>query len=187
MECVSLSDEQTIALQIGRKPRGLTGVAHRCRYGFPQVVRGHPIVNREPFPTLYWLTCPYLAGEIDRLEAGGWVGRFEERLSQDRDLSTRYEAAWESYVENRLALLSGEDLQYLRDREMLASLAERGIGGIAKPRRLKCLHLHTAHALASANPIGEVVLGMLERRECRSEKVICSTPERVEQIGQINR
>jgi hypothetical protein len=182
MECVSLSDERTIALQIGRRPRGLSGVARRCSYGYPQVARVHPIVEGRPFPTLYWLTCPYLAGQIDRLEADGWVGRLEERLSQDCDLSARYEAAWEAYVEDRLALLSEADLQYLRGRGMLASLTERGIGGIAKPRRVKCLHLQTAHALASTNPMGSVVLGMLERRECCATEVICSTLGRVEQI-----
>ena len=187
MECVSLSDERTIALQIGRSPRGLTGVARRCSHGYPQVARVHPIVDGNPFPTLYWLTCPYLAGEMDRLEADGWVGRLEERLSHDRDLSARYEAAWEAYVEGRLALLSEEDLQYLRDRGMLASLTERGIGGIAEPRRVKCLHLQAAHALASANPVGSVVLGMLERRECCSTKVICSTLGWAEQTEQINR
>ena len=187
MECVSLSDERTIALQIGRRPRGLTGVARRCSHGYPQVARVHPIVDSRPFPTLYWLTCPYLAEEIDRLEADGWIRRLEDRLSQDRDLSARYETVWEAYVEDRLALLSGEDLQYLRDRGMLASLTERGIGGIAKPQRVKCLHLQTAHALASANPIGSVVLDMLERRECCSTKVICSTLEWVEQTEQINR
>jgi hypothetical protein len=187
MECVSMSDERTIAWQIGRKPRGLSGVASRCSYGFPQVVRVHPVVDGEPFPTLYWLTCPYLASEIDRLESDGWVGRIEARLSRDRDLFTRYRAAVKAYVRSRLDLLSDEDLRYLRGRGMLASLTQRGIGGIAERQRVKCLHLHAADALASSNPIGEVVLDMLERRECRSEKVICSTLERVEQIEQINR
>jgi len=40
--------------------------------------------------------------------------------------------------------------------------------------RLKCLHLHAAHALVSENPIGKIVLDLLDHRACPAEDVICS-------------
>ena len=82
MELISLSDWDVIAEQIGRRPRGLAGVPVRCSYGFPQVIRVRPLVDGKPFPTLFWLTCPYLVREVDRLEADGWIGRLERRMAE---------------------------------------------------------------------------------------------------------
>ncbi|MGB2983603.1 MAG: DUF501 domain-containing protein [Candidatus Bipolaricaulia bacterium] len=187
MERVSVSDAGTIARQIGRQPRGLSGVAARCSHGHPQVIRVHPIVDGEPFPTLYWLTCPYLGRGIDRLEADGLIGRMEDRLAADGGLSARFAKASEDYVRERLALLTDEERMYLERRGMLATLSERGIGGIAERRRIKCLHLHVAHAMARENPVGSDILDRIGRSECLPQEVICSTLKRVEQIERINR
>lgn len=165
----------------------MSAVARRCSHGFPQVVRVHPAVEREPFPTLYWLTCPWLRLRIDRLEADGWIGRLERRLADDPELAERLSAAEASYVAERLALLSEAEMEDLRDRRMLRGLTERGIGGIAERRGLKCLHLHVGHELAAANPIGELALAEIPRIECPEHEVICSTPGGAEQIEQINR
>jgi len=82
--------------------------------------------------------------------------------------------AHRSYIGQRLKLLSPDDLAYLEERRMLPALTQRGIGGIANFARIKCLHLHAAHALVGDNPIGEIVLDLLERRACPAENVICS-------------
>jgi len=182
-----MSDARTIAWQLGRNPRGRIAVAWRCGHGYPQVLRVHPMVDGKPFPTLYWLTCPFLREAIDRIEADGWIRRVEDRLALDRAFSSQLDEARRGYIEARLALLSTAESEDLSNRGMLDALSERGIGGMAEPRGVKCLHLHTAHELASANPIGALVLGMLERVECVPKKVICSTQKRVEQIDQINR
>ena len=187
MERVSISDVKALARQLGREPRGRIAVARRCGYGYPQLLRVHPVVDGKPFPTLYWLTCPFLREAIDRLEADGWIRRVEDRLAQDRTFAGQLDEARRSYVEERLALLSKGESEDLSSRGMLAALSERGIGGIAEPRGVKCLHLHAAHELASANPIGALVVGLVARLECAPKKVICSTLERVEQIDQINR
>ncbi len=174
MERISVSDLDLIAAQIGRRPRGVTGIPIRCSYGYPQVVRVRPLIDGEPFPTLYWLTCPHLCREIDRLEADGWVGRLERRIAADDALGRGMEEAHRRYVEQRAAQLTGDDRRALDERGQSESLLVKGIGGIADRKRLKCLHLHVAHALGDANPIGDLVLEMLPTTECSPEQVICS-------------
>jgi len=173
-----MNDRDAIAAQIGRPPRGLLGVPVRCSYGYPQVIRVSPLVEGKPFPTLFWLTCPYLTHKIDHLEAVGWIGRLERRMSEDAALRAGMERAHERYVAERAALLSDEERLVAAGGGLGASLLEKGIGGIADRGTLKCLHLHVAHALADAladaNPIGSIVLAMLPATECRSEEGICS-------------
>jgi hypothetical protein len=65
-------DEAVIAAQLGRAPRGLLGVAHRCPCGLPDVAETAPrLADGSPFPTLYYLTCPRAAAAISKLEAAG--------------------------------------------------------------------------------------------------------------------
>jgi len=182
MESIALKDLGVIEQQIGRRPRGLMGVPRRCSYGFPQVLKVYPIVDGVPFPTTYWLSCPFLSLAVDRLEAGGWVSELEQRMTNDEVLRDAMCSAHGRYVEGRMALLSEVDRHLLRRLGFEESLGTRGIGGIADRERLKCLHLHVAHELADANAIGRIVLDLLERCECASEQVICSVPEGTEQI-----
>ncbi len=58
---------------------------------------------------------------------------------------------------------------------MLPALTQRGIGGIANFARIKCLHLHAAHALVDENPIGRIVLESVTQRECLPDEVICTS------------
>ena len=52
-------DVAAVAAQLGREPRGLRAVAHRCPCGLPDVVETAPrLPDGTPFPTLYYLTCP---------------------------------------------------------------------------------------------------------------------------------
>jgi len=181
-------DLRVVASQIGRMPRGVTGVPRRCSFGFPQVVQVHPVVDGKPFPTLYWLTCPFLSRELDHLEAAGWIGRLESEVAHDSELLKELLEAREDYVSRRLAELSTVERSRLDDVGMLAALADRGIGGIAEKDRLKCLHLHVAHELSASNPIGRRALGMLGARECLADEVFCSAPSKgAEQTQQINR
>ena len=174
MEPLTLDDERIVAWQLGRPPRGLLGIARRCSYGYPQVVQVYPVIDGAPFPTLFWLTCPFLVQAIDRLEADGWVKRMEGLLSQDSCLAHSVEEAHLRYAAERADLLSPEDRAFLEGRGILKDLLKKGIGGTADSCRVKCLHLHTAHALARENPIGARVLGLLRERACLNTEVICS-------------
>ena len=175
MEPVSLADERIITSQIGRDARGVIGIPRRCVYGYPQVATVYPLLDGKPFPTLYWLTCPLLHREIAALEADGMIGQIEQEIAASPELSEQVTRAHRSYIEERRHLLPRQDLAYLEENGMLPALMERGIGGIADFTRIKCLHLHVAHALVAQNPVGKIVLDRLEQRECPSDSVICAS------------
>jgi len=175
MDTVTRDDLQIIQQQIGRAPRGVIGVPTRCGYGYPVVALVYPVIDGKPFPTIHWLTCPFLRLAIDRIEARGGVGDLERRVAADGELEQALDAAHERVIRDRLALLTAEDREALERRGMISSLSERGIGGIRDRARIKCLHLHVATELASADPVGAIVLDRLAcGRECDEKEVICS-------------
>lgn len=145
---VTAEDEAVIAAQLGRPPRGLLSVAHRCPCGLPDVVVTAPrLPDGSPFPTLYYLTCPRAAAAIGSLEASGIMREMTARLAADTGLAERYASAHEDYVARRDALARSFNIEPLPPGTQSA-------GGM--PERVKCLHALAAHALAvpDVNPIG---------------------------------
>jgi hypothetical protein len=144
-------DLAAVSRQLGRDPRGVHAIAHRCSCGDPDVVTTEPrLPDGTPFPTLYYLTCPRAAGLIGTLEAGGVMREMQERLATDPDLAAAHTAAHEAY---------------LASREEVGHVAEiSGISAGGMPSRVKCLHVLVAHALAAGpgvNPLGDEALAML--------------------------
>ncbi len=139
-------DVRAVALQLGRPPRAMTGVAHRCGCGLPAVVQTRPrLDDGTPFPTLYYLTCPRLSSAVGRLESSGLMREMTERLATDPDLREQYERAARDYVARRDAL------------DVLDGVPAQG----GMPRRVKCLHVLVAHSLAvgrGVNPFGDEAL-----------------------------
>ncbi len=160
---VSASDRQAIAAQLGRPPRGLAGVAHRCACGQPDVVATQPqLPDGTPFPTTFYATCPRLTGAISTLETTGLMREMSHRLTVDADLALAYRRAHEDYLRRRAEL--GEPPQ----------IAGVSAGGM--PDRVKCLHVLVAHALAAGpgvNPLGDEALAALDPwwqpRSCQAE------------------
>src|SRR5712672_1688486 len=77
--------------QLGRPPRGLRAIAHRCPCGNPDVVETQPrLEDGTPFPTLYYLTCPRAASVISGLEAAGLMREMTTRLAADSELRAAY-------------------------------------------------------------------------------------------------
>jgi uncharacterized protein len=187
MERVTLAEAELIARQIGRAPRGEYSIVQRCPHGFPRVLRVPPLVDGAPFPTLYWLSCPFLCRAVSDLEAAGWVSRLERRVAEEPELRAALERAHDAYIAERRRFLSAGAEEVLAESGRLRLLDERGIGGIADRTRLKCLHLHVAHAVVGENPIGSVVLGMLTLTACPGEKAICSSLAGERSRSQINR
>ena len=139
-----------VAAQIGREPRGDVGVAARCEYGLPMAIRTSPrLESGEPFPTLYWLTCPLAVRAVGRLEATGRMRDLNARLGSEPKLAAAYRAAHDRYV---------------RDRDGEGDVTAESAGGM--PGRVKCLHALYAHELADANPIGAVVRDEVEPLGC---------------------
>src|SRR5690349_7911023 len=99
------ADVAAVREQLGRVPRGLRAVAHRCPCGQPDVVETAPrLEDGSPFPTLYYLTCPRAASAIGTLEANGVMKEMTERLATDPELAAAYRAAHEDYIRRRDAI-----------------------------------------------------------------------------------
>src|SRR6185437_6740444 len=112
----SRRDLDAVARQLGRPPRGVTAVAHRCPCGLPDVVETAPrLPDGTPFPTLYYLTCPRAAAAVSRLEAAGVMREMTQRLAEDPELRADYQAAHERYVARRAAVARQEGMEPLPD------------------------------------------------------------------------
>ncbi len=153
-DAVSDADRSSVRRQLGREPRGMVAVAHRCACGEPDVVTTAPrLPDGEPFPTVYYLTCPRLTSAISTLEAEGRMREMQDRLATDPDLAKRYATAHARYLDDRAAL---DDVPEIS-----------GISAGGMPDRVKCLHVLVGHALASGagvNPFGDEALSEIEHR-----------------------
>ena len=174
MEPLSLDDLRIIGKQLGREPRGVHMIETRCCYGYPQVISVRPLVDEAPFPTTFWLTCPHLKNEVDRLESDGWIQKVENELAANAVLRAGLKAATQAYRAERKNLLSRLDLRTVKGRGISAAVLGKGIGGTADTRRVKCLHMHVAHALARDNAVGTLILQEIAALCCSPRKVICS-------------
>ncbi|MDX6226122.1 MAG: uncharacterized protein QOE64_2498 [Frankiales bacterium] len=150
MSLASDRDVEVVARQLGRPPRAMRQVAHRCTCGLPDVVETSPrLADGTPFPTTFYLTCPRAASAIGRLEASGLMREMTERLGTDEELAKAYADAHEHYLSHRDSL----------DEPLPKRVTAGGM-----PTRVKCLHVLVAHSLAAGrgvNPLGDEALAML--------------------------
>ena len=99
------ADVAAVAAQLGREPRAIHEIGHRCPCGNPDVVTTLPrLPNGTPFPTTYYLTCPRAASRIGTLEGSGLMKEMQDRLGEDPELAAAYRAAHEAYLAARDAL-----------------------------------------------------------------------------------
>jgi hypothetical protein len=151
LSLISPQDRAVVAAQLGRTPRAVRAVAHRCPCGNPDVVQTSPrLPDGSPFPTLYYLTCPRAASAIGTLEASGLMREMTDRLAADPELAAAYAAAHEAYLARR------EEIGHVDEID--------GISAGGMPKRVKCLHVLVGHALAAGrgvNPLGDEALDRL--------------------------
>ena len=143
-----MTDEAAVERQLGRPPRAVRRVAHRCPCGLPDVVETAPrLSDGTPFPTLYYLTCQRAVAAVSRLEAAGAMREMERRLASDAVLRRAYLAAHRDYLARRDEASRAAGVEPHPPRTQSA-------GGM--PDRVKCLHALAAHELAvpGANPLG---------------------------------
>ena len=149
---VEVADLDAVERQLGRPPRGVAEVAHRCPCGEPDVLRTEPrLPDGTPFPTTYYATCPRLTGAVSTLETGGLMKEMTERLARDQALAAAYARAHEHYLAQRAELGDVPEID--------------GISAGGMPTRVKCLHVLVAHSLAAGpgvNPLGDEALAMLD-------------------------
>lgn len=153
---ISPDDVAAVEAQLGRLPRSIHEIGHRCPCGNPDVVTTEPrLDDGTPFPTTYYLTCPRAASLIGTLEASGLMKEMSERLAADEDLAARYRGAHEAYLAARDAIAAAAGLD-------VPEIAGISAGGL--PDRVKCLHVLAGQSLAQGrgiNPLGDEVLDLL--------------------------
>ena len=151
MTGIDPADEAAVEQQLGRAPRAVHAVAHRCPCGLPDVVATEPrLPGGAPFPTAFYLTCSRAASRIGTLEGSGLMKQMQDRLAQDPALAEAYAAAHERYLAARAELGSVPEIE--------------GISAGGMPDRVKCLHVLAGQALAQGegvNPFGDEVLRLL--------------------------
>jgi uncharacterized protein len=148
---IGRDDEAVIAAQLGRPPRAIHAIGHRCPCGNPDVVTTEPrLEDGTPFPTTFYLTCPRAASMIGTLEASGLMKEMSDRLENDPELAAAYRSAHEGY---------------LAHRESIGHVPEiAGVSAGGMPTRVKCLHVLAAQSLAQGrgvNPLGDEVVDRL--------------------------
>jgi len=141
-----VDDLELVERQLGRRPRAFRRVVVRCPWGRPAVTEQATFdESGEPFPTTFWLTCPYLVAALARIEAAGGVERWTRAAADDPGL--------------------GESLRHGHEEQRaLRPELDLGIGGAGPDARgLKCLHAHAAFALARPGyTLGERILAEVE-------------------------
>ena len=148
---VAATDRAVVAAQLGRAPRAIRAIAHRCPCGNPDVIETSPrLPDGTPFPTLYYLTCPRATAAVGTLEASGLMREMTDRLSADPLLAAAYRTAHEAYLARRDQITHVDEID--------------GISAGGMPNRVKCLHVLVGHSLAAGpgvNPLGDEALALL--------------------------
>ena len=145
------ADVAAIAAQLGREPRAIHDIGHRCPCSLPDVVTTEPrLPHGTPFPTTFYLTCPRAASLIGTLEASGLMKEMSDRLQSDPELAAAYQRAHDAY---------------LAARESIGQVPEiAGVSAGGMPTRVKCLHVLAGQSLAQGrgvNPLGDEVVDLL--------------------------
>ena len=153
-----MDDLEIVSWQLGRPADPFRRIARRCAYGYPAVTEQPPFTaSGRPFPTTYYLTCPWLVAAISRLEADGGVARYRDAAREDEALG---------------ASLAAADAEQRRLRPEL----DVGIAGTKEPGAVKCLHAHAAFALARPGyDLGERILAEVGETWCPDER--CAAAE----------
>lgn len=148
---------EDIGRLLGREPRGLRDVPVQDGQGRPVVIRVASLVDRKPFPTLFWLVDPELNYRIDQEEAGGLIARLQARVDADSALQDAMRSDHRAHIALRNTHMESEERVALQALGFYEILQKRGIGGIADFTRIRCLHTWYGAHLVEANTIGRLL------------------------------
>lgn len=176
-----MEEKKIIELQLGRTIDNYQQTVKYCPFNYPAVILVNPYQNQIPAPTIYWLSCPYLNYEVDRLEAEtDLIDKLAARIRDDRDFKKKVKKSHQSYAAQRREILTEKQLAKAAavSTDLYQSLISSGVGGIRDQGGIKCLHTHLADYLINQeNPVGKIVADLVKWPEKCS---ICQ--ERVDRI-----
>jgi len=156
----------------GRKfdASAVIAAARRCSHGCPQIIVSSPVsAFGVPFPTIFWLTCPFLDHRCGELESEQRISVLEAFFAA---MPSAVEKMHQDYAALRLALIGGRKSPVLSGMSegMRRVLTESGVGGInwrEARQAVKCLHLQTATWLGmGAHPAGAWLAEKLGALDC---------------------
>ena len=157
MNDISAEQRRRVSELLGREARGLRAIAVSSNESEPMVIQVASLVDDRPFPTLFWLVDPDLNYRIDQLEARGLIAQLQARVDGDPELQASMAEDHRAHIDLRNELMSPQDRERLVSLGFLDALQRRGIGGIEKPARIRCLHTWYAAHLVHPNTIGRLV------------------------------
>lgn len=148
-------------------------VGKRCSKGHPQVLVCKPFgEGLKPFPTLFWLICPYLEKRCGVLESEQNVHEVEKLFAEELDSVNDWHC---KYRDIRNSFLTSEIKGKIKEKNpaLLNSIENYGVGGInwhIAPSAAKCLHLQTATLLGmKEHPAYDLLISMLDSLECENK------------------
>jgi hypothetical protein len=154
---LSLDVVNQVAVLLGRQPRGLEEIALAGSDGNPVVIRVASLVDDKPFPTLFWLVDPALCYRIDQLEATGLIKRLQQRIDADVNLQQCLSDDHRAHIALREKCMSSAVRRRVQELNFDATLANKGIGGIADFTRIRCLHTWYGAHLIVPNTVGALL------------------------------
>jgi hypothetical protein len=146
----------------------ILGTPRRCGWGAPQVLACAAEKKSLPFPTTYWLSCPFLARVAARLEAENGVRSMENLLESRAAEWGRFNLL---FARLRLSIMRTGRKNFARRyaRRRFDALRRGGVGGIALSGRIavKCIHLQMASYLGTGfHPASDWMSERIARWEC---------------------
>ncbi len=169
----SINEEElkVIKKQLEREPDNLSDVAKYCPFRRPAILLTSPFEEGQGvFPTIYWLSCPYLVKEVSKLEDRGLISDLTLKLKTDESFYQKMKKAHEIYARRRMNLLGQKKVEIIKkiSSDIIKVLKYSGVGGIRDKNGIKCLHTHLAdYMINGQNPAGEIVSEFVEwPKEC---------------------
>ncbi len=125
----------------------------KCSKGRVQVIKCDAWRKNEPFPTNFWLICPYLVYLAGRVESEGGVKELEKYI-EEKGLSKKYYEYNRLHAELRLKRLGAVRNKFYSKYapKKYRKLMSTGIGGIKYNKetvRVKCLHLQLSSLIGT--------------------------------------
>lgn len=154
---ISCEDRSNVKALLGRTPRGLAAINVRTKTGLPIVIQVESMVNKKPFPTLFWLVDKQLNYAIDKLEAGGLIARLQARIDDSETLQVELQRDHLAHITLRTELMLPAHKEALSALGFADVFKNRGIGGIENFTRIRCLHTYYAAHLVVSNTIGRLL------------------------------